>query len=302
MRLSVMVLGFVCLCAVVIGIAAPAVQDEEDVRGAFLTSRPKEKPATSGPARKPNRKRPKSTVTPNTGKPPEKHTPGTQGSPTTKSSEPSKPVNVPRMGLGITLFMRDSNGLAVRTDPDHVFRKGDRVRVLLETNADGYLYIFNTTNDGPAVMIYPNAELDEGGNYLQAHVPFEIPTSLASEERLRWFAFDEIGGTEHLFFVFTREPLGGIPIEDDLIGFCRDSNESCPIRPSAEVWAAIQKEMQEPLKTDRTQRYGGAQTDAEQQATTRGLGLAKEDPQPSLVMMASSPRSTLVATLDLIHK
>ena len=41
MRLSVMVLAFVCLCGVAIGIAATAQDD--DVRGAFLTSRPKVK-------------------------------------------------------------------------------------------------------------------------------------------------------------------------------------------------------------------------------------------------------------------
>jgi hypothetical protein len=196
--------------------------------------------------------------------------------------------------------MRDSNGLAVRVDPDHVFRQGDRVRVLLETNTDGYLYIFNTTNDGPASMIYPDASLDEAGNYLQAHVPFEIPTSLGGEERLRWFAFDDVAGTEHLFFVFTREPLKGIPIDDDLIAFCRDSR--CPVQPNEEVWAAVQKGMQEPLKTDKTAKFGKAETDGEQQAATRGLGLAKDDPQPSVVMMASSSRATLVATLDLIHK
>jgi hypothetical protein len=68
------------------------------------------------------------------------------------------------------------------------------------------------------------------------------------------------------------------------------------------VWAAVQKEMQNPLKTDKSQQFGGAQTAGEQQATARGLGLSKEDPPPSLVMMASSARSTLVATLDLIHK
>ena len=154
--------------------------------------------------------------------------------------------------------MRDSNGLAVRVDPEHVFHKGDRVRVLLETNSDGYLYIFNTTNDGAATMIYPDANLDEAGNYLQAHVPFEIPTSLAAEERLRWFAFDEEAGTERLFFVFTREPLKGIPLEDDLITFCRDSK--CPIQPSDEVWAAVKKDLQEPFKTDKTQQYGKAET------------------------------------------
>jgi hypothetical protein len=197
--------------------------------------------------------------------------------------------------------MRDSNGLAVRVDPDHVFRKGDRVRVLLETNTDGYLYIFNTTDDGPVTMIYPDAELDEAGNYLQAHVPFEIPTSLSADERLRWFAFDQVAGTERLFFVFTREPLSGIPIDDELINLCKESKERCS-RPSSEVWAAVQKEMQNPLKTDKSQQFGGAQTSGEQQATARGLGLSKEDPPPSLVMMASSARSTLVATLDLIHK
>ena len=296
MRLSVMVLGLVCLCAVGIGIAAPAFQDGDDVRGAFMTSRPKDKPVNSGgTSTRTSRRRPK----PNN--PPDKTT-GKAGpsKPTPTPSESSTPVNARRLGLGVTLFMRDSNGLAVRVDSDHVFRKGDRVRVLLETNTDGYLYIFNTTDDGPPTMIYPDASLDEAGNYLQAHVPFEIPTSLAGEERLRWFAFDEVAGTEHLFFVFTREPLQGIPIEDDLIAFCRDSK--CPVRPNDEVWAAVQKGRQDPLRTDKTAGFGKAETAGEQQAATRGLGLAKDDPQPSVVMMASSSRPTLVATLDLIHK
>ena len=303
MRLSVMVLGLVCLCAVAIAMAAPAFQDDDDVRGAFLTSRPKDKPAnTGGTSTRPSRRRPKTSPSPTNPNKPSDKTTGKPGpsKPGPSPSEPSTPVNARRLGLGVTLFMRDSNGLAVRVDPDHVFRQGDRVRVLLETNTDGYLYIFNTTNDGPASMIYPDASLDEAGNYLQAHVPFEIPTSLGGEERLRWFAFDDVAGTEHLFFVFTREPLKGIPIDDDLIAFCRDSR--CPVQPNEEVWAAVQKGMQEPLKTDKTAKFGKAETDGEQQAATRGLGLAKDDPQPSVVMMASSSRATLVATLDLIHK
>ena len=305
MRLSVMVFGFVCVCALVIGVAAPIVQDDGDVRGAFLTSRPKEKSATSDAASKPSHRRPKSSGGSNTpNKPPDKtpNKPEHSGHKPPPPSGPSTPVNARRIGLGMTLFMRDSNGLAVRVDPEHVFRKGDRVRILLETNSDGYLYIFNTTDDGPATLIYPDVSLDDAGNYLQAHVPFEIPSSLSADERLRWFAFDEVAGTEHLFFVFTREPFGGIPLEDDLIAFCREAKERCPIKPSGEVWAAVQKEMQEPLKTDKTKQYGRAQTAGEQEATARGFGLAKDDPQPSLVMMASSTRQTLVATLDLIHK
>jgi hypothetical protein len=309
MRLSLLVFGLVCVCALVIGTATPLVQDDDDVRGAFLTSRPKTKPATSSNTPKTSRRKPK---------PPDGSTgtsSGSSGSSNPGPSHPAKPdktpnkpgptgstptpVNARRIGLGVTLFMRDSNGLAVRVDPDHVFRKGDRVRVLLESNTDGYLYIFNTTDDGPATMIYPDAELDEAGNYLQAHVPFEIPSSGSTDERLRWFAFDQVAGTERLFFVFTREPLSGIPIDDDLIALCKETKERCPVRPSDEVWAGVQKHMQEPLKTDKAQQFGSAQTASE---GSRGLGLSQEDPPPSLVMMASSTRSTLVATLDLIHK
>jgi hypothetical protein len=308
MRLSVLLLAMVCVGAVVIGTAAPALQDQDDVRGAFLTSRPKEKAASSDAGNKPSRRRPRPTAGNDPGKAPEKKPGGQKSGPTggpsgsNKPSEPVKPVNMPRIGLGMTLFTRDSNGLAVRVDPEHVFRKGDRVRVLLETNTDGYLYIFNQTNDGPVVMIYPDMDLDEAGNYIKAHVPWEIPSSASDQERLRWLVFDEFPGTERLFFVLTREPLKDVPTEDELISFCKTSGNTCPWRPSTEIWEVIQKQMNEPLAKDTNGRYGRAQTGPEQQASTRGLSLAKDDPEPSLIMMASSTSPMLVTTLDLIHK
>lgn len=208
-----------------------------------------------------------------------------------------------KMGLGLTLFTRDANGLAVRVDPSRVFRSGERVRVLLETNTDGYLYIFNTTDGGNPVMIYPNAELDEGGNYIQSHVPFEIPDTTASEERLRWFTFDKDAGAERLFFVFTRQPLPLVPTEGDLINYCKQDANKCPIKPEAELWVKIQTELSAPVQIAKSERYGKAQTASEQEATTRGLGLSKVDPEPSLVMMrASTDASILVAVLELIHK
>ena len=303
MRLSVLLLAMVS-AGVALGIAAPAPQDQDDVRGAFLTSRPKQKAAASRTTTRPSRRRPKATVSNDPGKGTPEKKPANPAGPTAsnKPSEPRKPVNAPRIGLGLTLFTRDSNGLAVRVDPEHVFQKGDRVRVLLETNTDGYLYIFNTTNDGPVVMIYPDAQLDEAGNYIKAHIPWEIPSSAADEERLRWLVFDENPGTERLYFVLTREPLNGVPTEDDLIALCRNSSGSCPFRPTTELWDVIAKEMKEPLKTDKTAKYGKEQTAPEVQASTRGLSLAKDDPEPSLIMMASSTSSMLVTSLDLIHK
>jgi hypothetical protein len=287
------------LLLALIGISGSAVvvaQQDDEVRGAFLTTRPKAsaKPKT-GTTQRPSRRRPKTVVT----------------KPTTEKdvapkvvTEPTTPGKVvrPRMGLGLTLFMRDSNGMAVRTEPSREFKQGDRVRVLLETNADGYLYIFNTTNGGEPVMIYPDPELDEAGNYIQAHVPFEIPSSAAPEERLRWFAFDQNAGTEKLYFVFTREPLSGVPMEDDLISFCRDAKGKCPWRPAADTWGQIQAEVKEPSQVSKAASTGKTQTDVEVQAATRGIGLNRDDPEPSLIMLTTSTdKKLLVASLDLIH-
>jgi len=271
-------------------------QQDEDLRGAFLTTRPKAAPRSNKPAEtvKPSRRRPK-PVTPNPA-------PGPVVKKDERKVTPEK-VNVSRLGLGLTLFMRDSNGLAVRTEPSHEFRKGDHVRFLIETNADGYLYVFNTTDDGQPVMLYPDPELDEAGNYFQAHVPFEIPSSVAAEERLRWLTFDEHPGVEKLYFVFTREPLTAVPIEDDLITFCRENDAKCPWHPGSEVWKQIQNELNEPVKVVNTAGLGNAQTSAEHRAVTRGIGLNRDDPEPSLIMLtASTSKNMLVAAVDLVHK
>jgi hypothetical protein len=266
-------------------------QQDEDVRGAFLTTRPKATDKGNDPPAKRTHRRPK---------PAPNSTPGPVSSGGATPSTPRKVL--PRLGLGLTLFMRDTNGLAVRTDPTHAFRKGDHVRFLLETNTDGYLYIFNTTDGGPAVMIYPDQELDEAGNYIQAHVPFEIPSSLGAEERLRWLTFDQHPGAEKLYFVFTREPLAGAPIEDDLISFCRENANKCPWHPSSELWAVIQKELSEAGQSSAAVGIGKSQTSKEHNAATRGIGLNRDDPEPSLIMLtASSSKTILVTTVDLVH-
>ena len=299
MRMKTIFFSFLIVLAGFIPTQAFAQQDE-DVRGSFLTTRPKATPKGTKPAAtvKPSRKRPKATATNATGADPVVQKNGS----TPTAATPAK-VNIARMGLGLTLFMRDSNGLAVRTDPAHEFRKGDHVRFLIETNADGYLYVFNTTDGGQPTMLYPDPELDEAGNYFQAHVPFEIPSSVAAEERLRWLTFDAHAGAEKLYFVFTREPLSAVPIEDDLITYCRDNDAKCPWHPGSETWAQIQSELNEPVKIAKVEKVGSAQTSAEHRAATRGIGLNRDDPEPSLIMLtASTSKNMLVAAVDLIHK
>jgi hypothetical protein len=211
----------------------------------------------------------------------------------------SKPI-----GLGYSLYMRDASGDAVRIDPSRVFRAGDRIRISLETNTDGYLYVFHTENNGEPQMLYPDAKLDEGDNFVEAHVPYEIPWSGETSDDLRWFVFDRNPANERLYIVLTREPLPGVPTGEQLVSYCRQNQNQCPWRPATGLWSQVRVNAEGKVIVDKkAATYGQKQTTGERDATTRGLGLPTSAPEPSIVRMnASSNAGVLVTALDLTHQ
>jgi hypothetical protein len=299
-----------------VGAFAPCVcaqdQDEEGVRGAFLSSRAGASASaglsssnagasagvsTGGSTRRSRRRSyaAKSTTKTTTTN---KSTTSTSKTPevTVKAAVSSAPI-----GLGYTLYLRDASGDAVRVDPEREFRTGERVRISMETSADVYLYIFNSTDNGDPVMIYPDVRLDDAGNYIEAHIPTEIPSSTESDESRRWFAFDATPGIEHLYIVASRDPLPGIPIEDELVSYCRSNR--CPWRPAPGIWAQVKAAMSGRVQVVKSKTYGQTQTTGEREATTRGLGLDQSAPPPSVIRMnVSSDTGILVTSIDLSHR
>lgn len=208
------------------------------------------------------------------------------------------------IGLGYTLFTLGDNGEAVRTDPTRQFRTGEGIRLALETNTDGYLYIFHTENDGEPSMIFPDARLNGGNNLVKAHVPYEIPSSQEASEEMRWFVFRDPPAAERLYVVLTRQPLAGVPAGSALADYCFDKQHTCPWHPEAAMWKQIKgAQEREQVAVSRVKDQGRTQTADEREATTRGLGLGAGAPSPSVIRMtASSNTNLLVTTIDLIHK
>jgi hypothetical protein len=203
------------------------------------------------------------------------------------------------IGLGYTLYMRDANGNAMRVDPSREFRAGDRIRLSLETNTDGYLYIFHTENNGEPQMLYPDVRLEKGDNRIEAHVPYEIPWNEPGVEN--WFKFDSNPANERLYIVVTRQPLPGIPTDTALVSYCGQNR--CPWRPPVGVWAQVQMNAQGKVGVVKSTSYGQRQTQTEQVAVTRGLGLEQTAPEPSVIRMnASTNAPILVTAVDLIHR
>lgn len=203
------------------------------------------------------------------------------------------------IGLGYTLYMRDDNGNPMRVDPSREFRAGDRIRLSLETNTDGYLYIFHTENDGEPQMLYPDVRLEKGDNRIEAHVPYEIPWNEPGVEN--WFKFDANPARERLYIVVTRQPLPGIPTDTALVNYCGQNR--CPWQPPVGVWAQVKLNAQGKVGVVKSASYGQKQTQVEQVAVTRGLGLEQSAPEPSVIRMnVSSNAPVLVTAVDLIHK
>jgi len=280
-----------------------AQEPDDDVRGAFLSTRPKTTNQNATRRRRPPRNANVSVTAAmnvNAG------VSQTANANSTKfSNQNSSMMNRPAqaIGLGYTLFMRDSSGRRVRVEPGHEFHSGDRVRISLEPSVDGYLYVFHTEGAGQPEMIYPDARLDEGENWIEAHVPMEVPSSEQADERYHWFVFDNNPATERLYVVVTRQPLPSVPTGVDLVKFCTENKNKCPWRPFSEVWAQLQEANKAEVKVVTSNTAGQSQTEKEQVATTRGLGLDQSAPQPAVIRMtASTNASVLVTVLELIHK
>jgi Domain of unknown function (DUF4384) len=293
---------FLAVAAFACGLFIVTAQEpDDDVRGAFLSSRPKT--TNTNATRKP---RPPRNTNSNTGSTVAKNA---NTSRTNVNANIKVVVNANNsasgregaIGLGYTLFMRDLNGRGIRVDPGREFHNGDRVRFSLEPNVDGYLYVFHTEGGGAPEMIYPDPRLDGGENWIEAHVPVEVPSSGETDERLRWFTFYGDAGIERLYVVVSREPLPLVPTGDDLVNFC--SANKCPWHPAAEVWARVQAANKAEVKVVTSNRYGQSQTEKEQVATTRGLGLDQSAPQPAVIRMSATTNApVLVTVLDLVHK
>jgi hypothetical protein len=203
------------------------------------------------------------------------------------------------LGLGYTIYMRDSRGNAVRVDPTQEFHAGDRIRLSLETNTDGYLYIFHTENDGEPQMLYPDVRLEKGNNKIEAHVPYEIPWNEPGVEN--WFKFDANPANERLYVVVSRQPLPGVPVGSALVDYCGQNR--CPWQPPIGVWGQLKTNAQAKVGVVKTGKYGQQQSQLEREATTRGLGLDQSAPEPSVIRMnVSSNAPVLVTAVDLIHK
>jgi hypothetical protein len=104
----------------------------------------------------------------------------------------------PPLGLKYTILKKSGDDM-IEVSVDTVFHAGDRIRISVETNQAGFLYIVNRGSSGMWQPLFPSADVDNGSNHVEGFRDYLLPP----KSRM---VFDETTGTERLFLVFAREP------------------------------------------------------------------------------------------------
>jgi hypothetical protein len=123
--------------------------------------------------------------------------PGVAAPPIVLASNAARPL-----GLRYGLLKRTDGGLE-EVDTATAFRAGDRIRLSIEVNDPGYLYIVNRGSSGAWTVLFPSSEIAGGDNRVLPGRRYEIPSGYT-------FTFDETPGEEKLFVVVARRPEGDL--------------------------------------------------------------------------------------------
>jgi hypothetical protein len=125
------------------------------------------------------------------------------------------------LGLRYSILKRMDSG-SVEVDPDIVFHSGDRIRLRVDVNTPGYLYIISRGSSGNWKPLFPSSEIAGGDNRAQKGMQYDIPPGYV-------FTFDEQPGKEKLFLVFSRQPVTDL---EALIYSLSNEQKSKPKEPS----------------------------------------------------------------------
>lgn len=106
------------------------------------------------------------------------------------------------LGLRYSILKRTDAG-SVEVDSATVFRSGDRIRLRVDVNTAGYLYIINRGSSGNWSPLFPSPKIANGDNRVQKGTQYEIPPGYV-------FTFDDQPGAERLFIVFSRRPVADL--------------------------------------------------------------------------------------------
>ena len=140
--------------------------------------------------------------------------PASQVSPS-GSLEGLTPAAEPGRSIGIRFWVQrvnDRGNILEETAVGHIFRSGERIQLVVESNTEGYLAVVHQGSDGQAGLLFPPHESQLGIDRILPHAKVILPGARHS------FTFDQQAGTERLLIVLVRDrkELAALPLRREM--------------------------------------------------------------------------------------
>lgn len=132
--------------------------------------------------------------------------------------KPHKPVvqMAPLLALRWSVQKRDQSKMVKPANPEGTFKVGDYLRLLIEVNQDGYLYIIQ---EGLLTMIFPDKRIKNGDNRVTKGQKIVIPSNCAKDIEAQdqcWFVMED--KDDDITLIFSRDRIDDLPNSADESG------------------------------------------------------------------------------------
>lgn len=132
------------------------------------------------------------------GAPDSASTPGSKASTKRSTAAPNVTRTASYGGIQYWIELDNGGGTTKRVTTSHQFRSGDRIKVKVNSNTGGYLYVFNLGSTGRENVLYPPPNTPPG--MISARTVYTIPST-------GFIRFDDNPGTEEIGIVLAANPL-----------------------------------------------------------------------------------------------
>ena len=201
-------------------------------------------------------------------------------------------AGVPHLGFRYTIELVDqASAKAESVDPDRDFRKGECVRIELESNQSGYLYVLSKQSSGTWLPLFPSPEMPGERNVIDPGQKIRVPKDYC-------FEISDPPGTETLFVALSRSPRDFFDLYD-------------AIKTPPEAAPANSKPASNPVQMADARLMNSAVERMAKSFGTRDLVIKKVTPATDkqetdygvyVVNASDKPSSTVVKKVEIRHR
>lgn len=175
-----------------------------------------------------------------------------------------------------------------------VFHDGDRVRLRVEANQAGHLYVVQRGSSGNWEPLFPALSINGGKNRIEARTPFDLPSATQA------FTFNQQPGDERLFVILSRTPVNDV---ERLVYRLRDDKSASLDAGTPALIAqnvSVSNEVIERLRLNNSRDLVIETVGTRTKSGSQRKSNSAADPE-NAVYVATASGNTVVAEIKLIH-